>query len=74
MKDFPKVGDILKYKKVPTIYYPMFTNMKKYAKENLIIGNEYEVSRVEIYSSWCAVWLKNHGDNYLNLCFFEKNN
>lgn len=68
---FPEVGNQLKFKGVPKMYYPMFTNMRTYANENLEVGLFYKVARAEVYSSWCAVWLEGHGDNYLNFSFFE---
>jgi len=70
--DFPQVGEKLKFKGVPSMYYPMFTNIGAFAKDNLKKGQEYEVSKVEVYSSWCAVWLKEFGENYFHATFFER--
>lgn len=70
--DFPKVGDILIFKGVPEIYYPHYACMGNLAKENLIVGQKYQVRNVEIYSSWCAVWLDGFPDDEsYNLSFFE---
>ena len=69
---FPQVGEKLKFKGVPSVYYPMFTNIGKFAKENLVVGQEYEVSKVEVYSSWCAVWLKEFGEeHFFHTQFFK---
>lgn len=69
---FPYEGDILIFKGVPEFYYPMYLNMGKLARKELIVGNEYKIRKVEIYSSWCAVWLEGVGgeDDYFNLSFF----
>jgi hypothetical protein len=70
---FPSVGDKIKFRGVPNIYYPMFTPMKKLAENNLKIGQICIVRKVEVYSSWCGVWLEEipGEDNYLNLMFFD---
>lgn len=70
--NFPKKGDKLKFKKVPAMYYPMFTNIGEYAKNHLIPEFEYTVAKVEVNSSWCAVWLEGIGDenNFFNYTFF----
>lgn len=70
--EFPQVGEKLKFKGVPSIYYPMFTNIGDFARNNLEKGKIYEVSKVEVNSSWCAVWLVGFGENFFNLSFFEK--
>lgn len=72
--EFPSVGDKIKFLGVPEFYYPMFTSMKKLAEDNLKIGQICTVRRVEIYSSWCAVWLEEiPGEkNYLSRRFFGK--
>jgi hypothetical protein len=67
---FPSVGDKLKFIGVPKVYYPMFTNMRKEAAEHLEDGKVYTVTRVEVYSSWCAVWVDNK-DVMFNLQFFR---
>jgi hypothetical protein len=72
LPEFPQAGDVLKFTGVPAFYYPQFTNMRVYANEHLVVGNQYTVSKSEIYSSWCAVWVEGHGENFLNYSFFEK--
>lgn len=69
---FPQVGEKLKFKGVPSVYYPMFTNIGKFAKDNLVVGSEYQVSKVEVYSSWCAVWLNGFGENFFHATFFGR--
>jgi hypothetical protein len=68
--NFPCAGDKLKFRGVPSMYYPMFTNVGKFANENLKNGQEYIVSRVEVNSSWCAVWLDGFGENFFHYQFF----
>ena len=70
---FPSVGDKLKFRGVPKMYYPMFTNLKDLAEKNLKVGQVCTVRKVDIYSSWCAVWLEEipGEDSYLNLMFFD---
>ena len=59
MNEFPKKGQKIKTKDVlPTYIYPNFTCMKEDAKRSLQPDTEYTVAKVEIYSSWCAVWLE----------------
>lgn len=70
--EFPQTGDILEFKGCPAFYYPMFTNLREYANKNLVVGEKYVVTKSEVYSSWCAVWLEGHGENFLNYCFFKK--
>ncbi len=70
--NFPRRGDKLKFKGVPSMYYPMFISVGKFANENLKIGQEYTVEKVEVNSSWCAIWLEGFGENFFNLSFFEK--
>lgn len=57
---FPKVGDKLIFKGVPDVYFPHFKCMGEAAKKHLVVDNTYEVERVEVYSSWCSVWLKDN--------------
>ncbi len=73
MNDFPKSGDKLKYLGVPKYYYPCFTDMKTRAESNLVTNKEYIVSKVEIFSSWCAVELEGVEGKY-NLGFFDYRN
>jgi hypothetical protein len=51
----------------------MFTSMKKLAEDNLKIGQICTVRKVEVYSSWCGVWVEEipGKDDYLNLMFFD---
>jgi hypothetical protein len=70
--EFPQAGDILTFSGVPKMYYPMFTNMRTYANERLVVEEQYKVSKSEVYSSWVAIWLEGHGENFLNYSFFEK--
>lgn len=69
--NWPKTGDKLIFNGVPSVFYPHFTNVGKYASENLKVDEEYTVTKCEVYSSWCAVWLEGHGDNFFNLSFFK---
>ena len=71
-KNWPEAGDILQFSGVPEFYYPMFTNMKDEANQNLVLGNSYRVEKSEVYSSWCAVWLEGI-EGYYNLRFFSWN-
>lgn len=70
---FPKIGDTLIFKEVPKFYYPMYLDMGEKARKELIPGKKYIVSKVEIYSSWCAVWIDdlNEHDDCYNLSFFK---
>ena len=72
---FPNAGGKLIFNGVPSVYYPMFLNMKTEAEQFLVLGQEYTVSKVEIYSSWCAVWLEGVDQKYyFNLGFFKVGN
>lgn len=71
---FPTVGDKLIFTGVPKFYYPHFTCMKARAEKDLKVNQEYTVRKVEVYSSWCAVWLEGidgERDNF-NLSFFQR--
>lgn len=71
---FPYAGDKLIFTGVPQFYYPMYVNMGTRAKEVLVEGQEYVARKVEVYSSWCAVWLEgfeNEKDCF-NLGFFKE--
>ena len=71
---FPKVGTKLRRKKVlPEFYYPHYTDVVEFTKENLKEDVEYTVSKCEVYSSWCAVWLEEfpEGDTLFNLSSFD---
>jgi len=75
---FPYVGDTLIFTGVPKFYYPMFTNIGKKAAETFKLGEKYKVRKVEIYSSWCAVWFEGIGagdelnDSGFHYQFFKK--
>lgn len=75
--NWPKPGDKLKVKDViPEHFYPAFTNIIKDGRDNLHPGEEYTVEKCEIYSSWCAVWLKelpskDEKDRLFHLSFFD---
>ncbi len=68
--EFPKVGGKITFKGVPKFYYPMFTHIGDYARLNLIINEEYTVIKVEIFSSWNAVYIDGH-EQAFNLSFFK---
>lgn len=71
-KDWPETGDLLTFGGVPKYYYMMSETMKSWAADNLILGNAYKVSKCEVYSSWCAIWLEGISEEvYFNLNFFE---
>lgn len=74
---FPKAGDKLTRKKIlPEFYYPHYTEMVEFTKENLKEDIEYTVSKCEVYSSWCAVWLEEFPDDdrFFNLSSFNFKN
>ena len=58
LNTFPKKGDKLIFTGVPEFYYPMFTNIGENARNLMTVGQEYTISKCEVYSSWCCVWLK----------------
>lgn len=73
-KDFPQKGDKLKFTGANKMFYPHFTDMVERGKKDLKIGEIYTVSKVEVYSSWCAVWLEESSQDdkhYYNLGMFE---
>ena len=72
--DWPTKGDKLRFRGVPKFVYPHFTNIIKNAQDKLTIGMDYTVSKCEVYSSWCAVWLDgNLGEmDCYHLQFFER--
>lgn len=75
MNNFPKVGDKLKFKTIPEFFYPCYTCMRERAQKILEKDKSYTVSHVEVYSSWCQVWLEEigNGENQgFNLTFFEQ--
>jgi hypothetical protein len=68
---WPKAGDKVIFKGCPAVYYPHFTNMKTFCDKNLVIGQTYELTEVQICSSWVAVWLAEHEKEMLNWAFFK---
>ena len=69
---WPKVGDKVKFLTAEGMFYPHFTNIIANAKEKLHTGGIYTVRKCEVYSSWCAVWLDELGeDGYCHLSMFE---
>ncbi len=52
LKEMDKTGQKVIFKGVPEFYYPMFTNVAADAKRLLGVGEEYTVTKHEIYSSW----------------------
>jgi hypothetical protein len=69
---WPNVGDKVKFKNAEGMFYPHFTNVIQFAKDNLKVGEIYTVRKCKVYSSWCAVWLDEiEGDNLFHLPMFE---
>jgi hypothetical protein len=69
---WPKVGDKVKFLTAEGRFYPHFTNVIANAKDKLHIGGIYIVKKCEVYSSWCAVWLDELGENkFCHLDMFE---
>ena len=55
--------------------YPMFTNVLKRAKDSLVVGQKYKVTRTEVLSSWCAIWLEGFGEeegDFFHFSLFKK--
>jgi hypothetical protein len=70
--EWPEIGDKVRFLGAEGIFYPHFTNIIEFAKENLKVGQTYTVRNCEVYSSWCAVWLDEiKGDNFFHLSMFE---
>ena len=67
-KQYPKIGSKVTFKGVHTFW---FTNIIKDADELLEVGNQYTVTKVEPYSSWCGVVLEEFPDKKFTLGFFE---
>jgi len=68
---WPKAGDKVIFVGVPDFYYPMFLSMKNFCKNNLVMGETYELSHVDVLSSWVAVYLVGHEKEMLNWGFFK---
>lgn len=69
---WPHIGDKVKFERYLGMFYPYYTNVIQFAKDNLEIGKTYTVRNCEVYSSWCAVWLEEiEGDHLFHLSMFE---
>jgi hypothetical protein len=68
---WPKIGDKVKFLTAEGHFYPHYNNVIAYAKENLRMGEIYTVSKCEVYSSWCAVWLEGFGEHFFHFSMFE---
>ena len=70
---WPNVGDKVRFKSADGFFYPHYTNVIQFAKDNLKVGETYTVRNCEVYSSWCAVWLEEKGlsDAFFHLSMFE---
>jgi hypothetical protein len=69
---WPNAGDKVKFLTAEGRFYPHYTNVIANAKANLITGKIYTVRKCEAYSSWCAVWLDEMGeDDFFHLSMFE---
>jgi len=69
---WPEKGDTVKFRTADGFHYPCFTNVIANAKEKLKAGECYIVQKCEVYSSWCAVWLDELGeDKMCHLSMFE---
>lgn len=72
---FPKVGELLKFTGVPDFIYPQFSHYRR-ASRDLVVGQVYKCTRVDIYSSYCAVWVEVNGkqiDEFLTSVCFKRN-
>ena len=68
---WPKIGDKVKFLTAEGWFYPHYTNVIANAKAKLRMGEIYTVSKCEVYSSWCAVWLEGFGEHFFHLSMFE---
>ena len=70
--EWPHIGDKVKFKGADGMFYPHYTNVIQFAKDNLKVGEIYTVRNCEVYSSWCAVWLEEiEGEHLFHLSMFE---
>lgn len=67
MKQWPKVGSKATYIGVHMFW---FTNIVKNANELLEINKEYTISKLELASSWCGVFLEEFPGKKFALSFF----
>lgn len=70
MKEWPKAGSKVIYNGTKPFW---FTNIVKDAEDNLEVGKQYTVLRIELASSWCAVILEEFQDFKFSLSFFSYN-
>jgi hypothetical protein len=70
--EWPETGDKVRFQGADGKFYPHYTNVIQFAKDNLMLGQIYTVRNCEVYSSWCAVWLEEiEGDHFFHLSMFE---
>lgn len=70
--EWPEIGDKVRFQGADGMFYPHYTNVIQFAKDNLKVGEIYTVRNCEVYSSWCAVWLEEiEGDHFFHLSMFE---
>ena len=71
--EWPEIGDKVRFKGADGKFYPHYTNVIQFAKDNLKVGEIYTVRNCEVYSSWCAVWVEGEGlsDAFFHLQMFE---
>lgn len=69
---WPCKGYKVKFKGADGMFFPHYTNVIQFAKDNLTVGEIYTVRNCEVYSSWRAVWLEEiEGDHLFHLSMFE---
>lgn len=69
---WPCKGHKVKFKGADGMFFPHYTNVIQFAKDNLTVGEIYTVRNCEVYSSWRAVWLEEiEGDHLFHLSMFE---
>lgn len=65
---WPVNGDKIQFKGV---HHFWFTNIIENAQKHLKVGEYYTVDKVEVFSSWCKVYLKEFPDIPFALGFFD---
>lgn len=55
---FPIPEEQVKFNGVPDFLYPNYSDVRENAEKKLVKDKIYTVARCHIYSSWCAIWLK----------------
>jgi hypothetical protein len=58
MKQWPKAGSKVTFKGTTEWFF--FNNILKDANDLLEIGKEYTITKIELASSWCAVYFKSY--------------